>query len=588
MRNALKKKNLLFDGAFGTYFVEKNNNTMLPELANTEQAELVKEIHKEYIRAGAELIRTNTFASNRHTLQCNEHEQKNNLLQACHLAKRAAEELAKAVYIVGDIGPLPFGGDNEEILEQEYLFMAETLLEGGVDALLFETFSEYQQILPVIRRIKLEKPETYIMLHFSVNQYGYTNAGISIRKLFAELEKEDCIDGLGLNCGVGPGHMLKIFAELPLSAQKTYAALPNASYPKLIQDRIVFTENRNYFVEKLKELELLGLDCVGGCCGTTPEYIAQAARQLDFAKKKRLNESHCKEAESAVQKPKHAFYDTPISGDKLIAVELSPPFGADDSKVLDAAYYLKDKGVDVVNFPDSPSGRTRADSVLMGVKIMGKTGMCTMPHVCCRDKNAIAIRSQLLGAYMNGIRNLLVVTGDPVPTLLRSDVKSVYNFDSVGFMRVLQELNEEEFADDPMVYGGALNPNRLNLQVEIERMKKKMQAGASFFLTQPLFTDEDIEHLRQIKEAVPARILCGIMPLVSRKNAVFIQNEMAGIHVTDEIVARYDAVTSKEDGEAIGIALAKEIMKKTEDIADGYYFSIPFNRVQLLPRILDM
>ncbi len=269
-------------------------------------------------------------------------------------------------------------------------------------------------------------------------------------------------------------------------------------------------------------------------------------------------------------------------------MELAPPFGSSDEKVLDAAYYLKAQGVDVATFPDSPSGRTRADSVLMGVKVMEKSGLCVMPHVCCRDKNAIAIRSQLLGAYMNGIRNLLVVTGDPVPTLMRKDVKGVYNFDSVGFMRILQEMNEEEFAQDPFVYGGALNPGRINLKIETDRMKKKMLAGASFFMTQPLFVQEDIRKLRQIKEETGARILCGIMPLVSKKNARFIQNEMAGIHVTEEIVARYDGAVTREEGEAAGVALAREIMEVTGDFADGYYFSIPFNRVELLPRILQI
>lgn len=581
-RNAVKEKNLLFDGAFGTYYAVKSGTDELPELANDKNSCLVKEIHREYIAAGAQIIRTNTFASGCSALSCGREALKRNLRSACRMAEEAVSESGKDVYIAGDIGPLSC---EREDAEEEYFLIAKTLLEAGADFLLFETFSDYRPILPVIRRIKKEIGNVFAAIHFSVNQYGYTNRGISIRKIFADLASETDVDGLGLNCGVGPGHMLRIFEKLPMVFGKIYSALPNASYPKLIQDRIVFLENRDYFAEKLSGLEALGLDCLGGCCGTTPEYIRQAGQILTCQKRKRHTVLQPQKAPERKQPAWHAFYGQ----DKktLIAVELAPPFGSSDEKVLDAAYYLKARGVDVATFPDSPSGRTRADSVLMGVKVLEKSGLCVMPHVCCRDKNAIAIRSQLLGAYMNGIRNLLVVTGDPVPMLLRKDVKSVYNFDSVGFMRILQEMNEEEFAQDPFVYGGALNPGRINLKIETERMKKKMQAGASFFMTQPLFVREDIRKLRQIKEETGARILCGIMPLVSKKNARFIQNEMAGIHVTEEIVARYDAAATKEEGEAAGVALAREIIEETSDFADGYYFSIPFNRVELLPRILQ-
>lgn len=590
IREAIKERKLFFDGAFGTYYAQKTGSKELPEYGNVSNPGLVEEIHTEYVRAGADIIRTNTFASNSRTIVGGRQELKKNLECACRIARGVAEnaavEMAKTVYVAGDIGPLsgPAEGESgEEEAGQEYLFLAETLLAAGVDLLLFETFPDYHELLPVICKIKEKHPEVFVMVHFAVNQYGYTNAGIRVKKIFRELEEEPCVDGLGLNCGVGPGHMLRIYGELIFASGKVYSALPNASYPKLMQSRIVFLENREYFAEKLSELSELGISCLGGCCGTTPEYIRQAAGQMDGKRKEPKIQAASSRREEEKRQPKHAFYDG--KENKLVAVELAPPFGADDEKVLEAVCYLKNRNVDVLTFPDSPSGRTRADSVLMGVKAMENSPVPVMPHICCRDKNAIAVRSQLLGAYMNGIRNLLVVTGDPVPTLLRNDIKGVYNFDSVGLMRILQEMNEEEFAQDPFVYGGALNPARVNLQVEIARMKKKLAAGATFFLTQPLFTDEDIENLRRIREEVPARILCGIMPLVSRKNALFMKNEMTGIHVTEEIVARYDSTMTRKEGEKAGVALAKEIMEKTKDLADGYYFSIPFNRVELLPEI---
>jgi len=224
--------------------------------------------------------------------------------------------------------------------------------------------------------------------------------------------------------------------------------------------------------------------------------------------------------------------------------------------------------------------------VLMAEKVARETGMCVMPHICCRDKNAIAMRSQMLGAHINQIHNFLVITGDPIPSLVRNAVKSVFNFDSVGLMQIINDMNEEQFAESPVYFGGAINQTRRNLDVEIGRVKKKMAAGASFFLTQPISTKEGVERVRRIKEETGARILCGIMPFISLKNATFMKNEMTGIEVTEEVLSRYREDMSREEGEAAGITLAKEIMAMTEDFADGYYFSFPFNRVGMLERIL--
>ena len=253
---------------------------------------------------------------------------------------------------------------------------------------------------------------------------------------------------------------------------------------------------------------------------------------------------------------------------------------------MDAAHILKKSGVDVLTFPDSPSGRTRADSILMAEKVHKETGMAVMPHICCRDKNAIAMRSQLLGAHLNDINNFLVITGDPIPSMVRQSVKAVFNFDSVGLMNIIKDMNESQFENSPIVYGGAINQTRRNLDVEISRVRKKMDAGATFFLTQPVFDDKGIARLRQIKQETGARILCGIMPFVSLRNATFMKNEMTGINVTDEILARYSADMTKEEGEDTGIQIAKEIITKTSDFVDGYYFSFPFNRVYLLERII--
>lgn len=604
IREYLKKEKILCDGAFGTWFMQQMNANMLrmnssilrtgapvlPEQANTLLPELVEQIHTEYLKAGAVLLRTNTFASNSKTLHCDADALKENIRAGFRNVLRAAQNCGRTpgenCFLAADIGPVPEAPaeDGEEILS-EYRQICEAFQEEGADIFVFETFPDMERILPVIRELKTGR-DIFVIVQFCVNQYGYSNAGISAGRLIREAAKREEIDAVGFNCGVGPGHLSAIIGKIGIPAGKYFTALPNAGYPQYVRNRVVFRENPEYFAEKLKEIAGMGADIVGGCCGTTPRDIKAAADRIEKRQPSEKKRIFVNGPVRKIPARDSSFFHAKKPGEKLIAVELSPPPGADDEKVMEAALYLKDRKVDAVTFPDSPSGRTRADSVLMGLKAGKETALCVIPHICCRDKNAIAMRSQLLGAYINGIRNALIVTGDPVPTLIRQEVKSVFNFDSVGLMRIIDELNQEEFADDPLVFGGALNYNRPNLQVEIDRMYKKMEQGASFFLTQPVFTEQDAEKLKAVKAQTKARILCGIMPLVSLKNALFIRNEMAGIHVTEEIVSCFDAHMTREEGEAAGVALARKVMGYTEDFADGYYFSIPFNRVYLLDKII--
>lgn len=651
IREYLKEKKILCDGAFGTYFSEKSRldenclsetdsltagqYSLMPEKANLTHPSLVKQIHRDYMEAGANLIRTNTFASNTAMLACTPREQQENIRAAVRLAKEAVAESGQRrgngdgneVFIAGDIGPVdasrfPVGG--AEIVKEEYARMISTFLEEGIDILVFETFSDYEvlseALLKALGERQQQKNDIFVILQFSVNQHGYTGAGISARRIVEELSDCELVDAVGFNCGVGPGHMCQILSGLSLPEGKFITALPNASYPTIQQDRIVFLENQEYFAQKMTEMSDIGADILGGCCGTNPSYIQRTKSAVDWVQRPRSGGNVKMRERTQIPTKNSAFYaertcagrtcagkDAAVENaqagavsanrtganpgarsGKLLAVEIAPPFHADDEKIMDAAHFLAAYGADAVTFPDSPSGRTRADSIMMGIKAAQSTGMCVMPHICCRDKNAIAIRAQLLGGYLNGVRNFLVVTGDPIPTMMRGNVRSVFNFDSVGLMKIIQEMNEEEFAADPVCYGGALNHNRRNLDVEIGRMRKKMEAGASFFLTQPSFTKDEAERLRQIRRAVPeARILCGVMPLISRKNAVFIRNEMVGIQVTEEIIGRYREDMNREEGEAVGVSIAKEVIEMTKEFVDGYYFSIPFNRVYLLQKIFE-
>ncbi len=572
IRDYLKDKKLLCDGAFGTYFSDFGLG-ILPEKANILNPETVYNVHRAYIEAGAELIRTNTFASNRKNLGCDAEGLENNIKAAYTIAKRAAGD---NVFVACDIGPES---------KEDFYTIADTFVDCGAEIIVFETFADVSEIIPVIKHIKEKNGGIFIITQFCVNQHGYTEEGISALRLLEKCNLVDEIDAMGFNCGVGPRHLLNIFKDLSIETDKYLTALPNASYPSVIQDRMVFLDNEKYFADVMKDIAAFA-DIIGGCCGTNPKYIKSIAKSV----KLNTGFQHHKLEKALMSvvggKAKNGAFFAGKEGKKLIAVELDPPKNQDCTSLMETANYLKTKNVDVITFADSPSGRTRADSVLMSMKVARETGMNVMPHICCRDKNTIAISSLILGAYINDIRNFLVITGDPVPSTVRDNVKGVFNFDSVKLMDFMSEMNEENFLNDKLCYGGAINYARRNIELEIERINKKIDAGAEFFLTQPVFDDRDIETLKYIKSRVDTKILVGIMPLVSIRNAVFIKNEITGITVPDWVIDRFAPDMSRDEAEKTGVEIAKEVMDKVYDFADGYYFVIPFNRLSIAKALI--
>ncbi len=590
IKEYLKDNNIICDGAFGTYFLSKNKEYSSPEKANLEAPDLVTEIHKEYIEAGARLIRTNTFALS--TWNCVSKREKDELeeclqkgyINAKNAVKQVEKDLTDPVFIAGDIGPAGYGGQVENAQEL-YLFEAECLINAGVDILVFESFQDLEQIDKVIRQIG-GNHSIFIMVQFCVNQYGYSSSGYSGERLLAIAGANPYIGAVGFNCGIGPTHMQKLYSDIQVPKEKFLSSLPNAGYPNFMRDRTVYMKNIDYFVSIQSAIAENGISILGGCCGTTPEYIKALSDKIKKEKTER-KPVHIKEKPViTVSDCKNAFYDKKHS-EKIIAVELAPPFHADTKKIMDAANELRNQNIDVVTFPDSPSGRTRIDSIAMAIKVFHETGITVMPHLCCRDRNTIAITAQMLGAYVNDIRNFLVITGDPVPAYMRTDIKAVFNFNSVGMMQIMKEMNLTDFAGDEIVYGGALNCGCVNMQAEIDKMKRKEEAGANFFFTQPIFGEQEIANFKLAKEQTDAIILCGLMPLVSKKNALFIKNEIAGILVTDEIIEKFKDGMAKKASEQVGIDICKDIMRETESFADGYYFSIPFYRTYLINRIMQ-
>ena len=599
---ALKTRCLITDGAMGTYYSEKyGKSSGVPETDNLSEPDKIEEIHREYIEAGADILRTNSFASNIRTLcrgkdnQTREEQLKTvyeNVAAACRIAQSAVErEQHKAekegrkireIYIAGDIGPVPERrGDEErdEEIAEEYKTMVKAHLDAGIRVIWFETFADLDRILPVAEWIRCVS-DAFIMASFSVNAYGHTRTGLSMQELFRTVRESGLIDGIGFNCGIGPSHLGRLLKRQDLG-DMIVSAVPNAGYADRIENRMVYRDNAGYFCEAMEKIADLGVNIIGGCCGTSPVYIRKLARAAGNREPaKRLSDSPEQRAASEIRYDNNLFIRKIYSGEKAVIAELDPPFDGNDKKMISAAAILKQAGVEMITFSDSPMGKMRASAAMSAVK-------AAKPHIACRDRNAIGIGSEILGAYMNGIRNFLVVTGDPVPSGERGSVTSVYDYHSVTLMNYLRQLNREYFSDDPIAYGGALNYGRKNIDAEIRRMQKKCEAGASFFLTQPIYSDEDIERIRYIKSRIDTKIICGIMPLVSYRNALFMKNEITGINVPDEIIAQYDKDMSREEAQAVGVRIAVKIAEKSGDVADGYYFMVPFNRAGMIAEILE-
>lgn len=590
IREYLEKNKLVADGAFGTYYQQlAEEHTSIPEEANLVDKELIKRIHKEYIRSGARFVRTNSFAANTVSLKKDISFVKAVVAASYENAVEAVKESGEEVYIAANIGPIPQMPFEDEVeVEKEYQTVIDTFLTCGAEIFCFETFADSRYIKVLAKYIKEKCSNAFIVAQFSLNKYGYTRMGIRAERILNEISQEESIDAVGFNCGIGSAHLYEILKKTKMATNKFITAMPNSGYPELLQDRAVYSGNSEYFAENLAKISELGLNILGGCCGTTPSYIEKVSKRINYKNNREIITDNVVKTEETkeISVSGNKFYQLMESGKKVITVELDPPYDANAQKIMDCAHLLKAAGVDMITFADSPMGKARADSIMMGIKVSNEVGIPVMPHIACRDKNVIAMRAGILGAYLNGIRNFLLVTGDPVPAENRSDVSGVFDFNSVKLMQYVSEMNKEHFQEEPLVFGGALNYNRPNLDMEIKRMEKKIAAGAKYFLTQPIFCKEDIERIRVVKEKTNTKILCGIMPLISYRNASFIKNEILGIHVPDEILARFSPEMTREEGEVAGVEIAREVMQELEPVADGYYFMLPFNRVHLVEQIL--
>ncbi len=584
IRTYLNTNLLLFDGAMGTCWVQRNRDADFTcEKANLLRPESVSAIHTAYLDAGAKAIKTNTFGLNALSLGGDHALLRDAVEAGWRLACEAAE--GREAYVFADIGPIP--QVEEEGPLAQYQEVLDIFLNLGAKHFLFETNSGAQDLAQAAGYIKSREPEAFVLVSFAVHPDGYTREGFRGGALLEEMAACPDVDGVGLNCVSGAYHMRQLLRDVALP--DTYlSAMPNAGYPVVVGDHTIYDGDPGYYALQLSELAGLGVKILGGCCGTTPEHIARAAELL----KKGVPVRRVTVAPAASgEKPKpparpNLLWDKMERGEKVFAVELDPPKNAELGKFMAGAWTLKDAGADAITIADCPIGRARMDSSLLACKLRRELGISPIPHMTCRDRNLNATKSLLLGLNVEGVDNVLVVTGDPIPTAERDEVKAVFNFNSRKLARFIADLNQAELEHPFRVYG-ALNLNARNFDVELRRAEQKAAFGVSGFLTQPVLTAQALENLRQARAALPeAKILGGIIPVVSYRNACFMQSEIAGITVAEEIIELYRD-KSREESEELAVRISSEIARQIAPVVDGYYLMTPFLRVNLMVRIMD-
>ena len=582
IRELLQTRPLLFDGAMGTYY--KAAPGVECEQANLTDPAGVLAVHREYLAAGADAVKTNTFSLPRlaaaHTPGWEQ------LAQAgWQLAVQAAEETGAAVF--ADLGPAP---DTEAVpAGQVYTAVAKQFAALGARNFLFETLSSDAGLLDAVGAIKAEVPDAFVLVSFAVLPDGYTREGMYCKDLARRMQESGIVDAVGLNCVSAPGAMRTLAKQLggtlPLSV------MPNAGYPVVTRTQVKYQGRPEYFARELGRLAAEGtVQILGGCCGTTPAHIAALRAELDSLPV--VEKSAPAEEFSTVKKQtvenEDAFLRKLNAGEKVIAIELDSPRNADLTGYLEGAKKLQAAGADLLTIADCPIAQARMDSSLVACRVHRELGLCTLPHMTCRDRNLNATKALLLGLYAEGVREVLAITGDPIPTAERDEVKNVYQFNSRKLAQYIVSLaGEGREMPGPMTVFGALNLNARNFDVELRRAKEKLENGMSGFLTQPVLSAQAVENLKKTRETLgaDAKILAGIMPVVSQRNAIFMENEINGIHVEDWIIEKF-AGLDRAQGEELGLAISLEMAKAALPYADGLYLMTPFNRVALMERLI--
>lgn len=570
-----RRRPLLFDGAMGTYYGHPDQRV---EQAGIDHPEAIAAIHRAYLQAGCRAIKTNTFSAGVDAAFGDTARAAAYIEAACRLALAEAAPFDAAVF--ADLGPAPL--QTRRTPAETWQMQMELFLQQGVTNFLLETLPGEDGVAEAAAWLKQRCPDAFLLVSFAVDASGSTRLGQNGKDLLLRTAALDAVDAVGFNCMSGPGALLALTQSLP-PLDKPLSVMPNAGYPAVLGRRTVYQGKPEYFAQKLAQLVQAGAAMVGGCCGTTPAHLAAAAALLpEFLPEQAAPQP------PAVSRPAprpNPLWEALESGRRVVAVELDPPGDDNLAPFVEGVQALHAAGADAITIADCPIGRPRADSSLLACKLKTELGIEPLPHMTCRDRNLNATKALLLGLSMQDVHNVLVITGDPIPTEARDEVKGVFNFNSRKLARYISGLNETTLTT-PFHIFGALNLNARNFEVQLRLAKEKEQNGVCGFLTQPVLSARALENLKTARRELHGRILGGIFPVVSYKNACFLNNEVSGMDVCEEICDLYkdlDRAAAEELAVRISVRIAREI----EPYTDGLYLMTPFRRVALMRRILQ-
>ncbi|MEA2339846.1 MAG: methionine synthase / methylenetetrahydrofolate reductase [Thermoanaerobaculia bacterium] len=597
----------LFDGAMGTMLYAKGVfiNKCYDEL-NLRNPEIVLEVHKQYVRAGAEIVETNTYGANRIKLRSFGIEED---LRAINErgAKLAREAAGDSVFVAGAIGPLgiriePYGPTALDEAREYFREQAAALRDAGVDLFVLETMSNIAEIEQGILAIR-DICSLPIVAQMTIGNDGRTIYGDMPRTIAQRLDLAGA-DVIGLNCSVGPDVMLDAIEELTAVTAKKISAQPNAGLPREVNGRQMYMASPDYMAKYAKRLIHKGVKFLGGCCGTTPEHIkimADAVRPLSprrsFVVLDRAAEAGHSESKEPVPMAARSNWGRKIAaGEFVTTIEITPPKGPNPDKMIESVRSIKAAGVDAVNVPDGPRAQNRMGAIAVAVLLQQRVGIETVLHYCCRDRNLLGMHSDLLGCAALGLRNLLLITGDPPKMGPYPDATAVFDIDSIGLTNMANLMNHGlDLGGNPFgepttfTIGVGVNPGHLDLDYELKRLDWKVKAGAEYAITQPVFDVAVLERFLSQIEDMHLPVVAGIWPLLSYRNAQFMNNEVPGVTVTDEVMERMRIASekSKEHGLREGIAIARETLERVRDRVAGVQVSAPLGRVDLALQVFE-
>lgn len=602
----------VFDGAMGTMLYSKGIyiNRSYDEL-NLVAADLVRDIHAEYVRAGADIIETNTFGANINKLQPYglEASLREINIKAARIAREAAGDRA---FVAGAIGPLglriePYGPTSFEDAKEMFTAQVSALLEGDVDLFVLETFSDISELRQAIGAVR-ELCDLPIVAQVTIQMDGNTLFGTTAEVFTSRLDEWGA-DVIGLNCGVGPAIVLNAIEKMRALTNRKLSAQPNAGLPREVGGRQIYMCSPEYQAEYSRRIVQAGARFVGGCCGTTPAHIkmiADALRQLNPRTQQVVVSGTASVSVHDLKPPDVTVVPAEersnwarklAKGEFVTTVEVLPPKGCSPWKTLDAIRLLKDAGVDGVNIPDGPRAQTRMGAMATALMVQREIGMEAVLHYCCRDRNLLGMMSDLLGAAALGLRNLLLITGDPPKMGPYPDATAVFDIDAIGLTNMVNKLNHGlDIGNNPIgeptafSIGVGVNPGAVNMDEEMRRFEWKIEAGAEYAITQPVFDTEQLRDFLKRIEHCRIPIVAGIWPLVSFRNAEFLHNEVPGVHVTPEIMERMRVASnvSKEAGRDEGLKIARESLLEVRDLIQGVQVSAPFGNVKYALEVFDV